>query len=493
MKDMRSEGWLERSYSKRYVPPTHITNNLPLVASLAHRRMSPLPEWVGEGAIIGLEGGSETVEKYMDKLIDAGVKMVGLWLQDWSGLHHAYDGDRLMWDWKLSDEQYPDWSSMRSRMEALGINMLTYINPYFQSNLDDDRMPTSQFTEGDENGYFIKNSNNETYVMKSASIRFGTLDVTNPDAVEWAKDIIKENLIKGAGSKGWMSDFGESVPYDGVMYSGVSGADHHNEYPEMWQQLNRDAVRELGMDDDIAFFSRSAWNKSPGKARVFWLGDQLVTFDDKDGLQTAAIAQQSGGLAGHSIAHSDIGGYTVTDYPLAHYHRSTELLNRWSEFEAFSGGMFRSHVGSSFEDEDKQVWDDDVVGHFGIYSNIFGWLKDYRMELMKVAEERGLPLVRSMFLEFPKDGTVWDENLMKEQFMFGEDFLVAPVFQEGAVEKNVYFPLDEEKWIGIWDGGEHVAGETETVQAELGKIPVFYREGSEWGEKLRGWLGEKGY
>ena len=67
--------------------------------------MSPLPEWTQEGAIIGLEGGSEIVESSMDKLVKAGVQMVGLWLQDWSGLHHAYDGDRLLWDWKLSEEQ----------------------------------------------------------------------------------------------------------------------------------------------------------------------------------------------------------------------------------------------------------------------------------------------------------------------------------------------------------------------------------------------------
>ncbi|GMI44910.1 hypothetical protein TrCOL_g2704 [Triparma columacea] len=459
-------------------------------------RMSPLPEWTQEGAIIGLEGGSEVVESSMDKLIEAEVQMVGLWLQDWSGLHHAYDGDRLLWDWKLSEEQYPDWSGLRTRMNSLGINMLTYINPYFASNLDNGE-DNSQFAEGDANGYFIKNSNNETYVMKSGSIRFGCLDVTNPNAVEWMKDIIKERMLDEAGSMGWMSDFGEAVPYDGVMYSGVSGADHHNEYPEMWQALNYDAVREAGMEDDVAFFSRSAWNKSPGNARVFWLGDQLVTFDDKDGLQTTVIAQQSGGLSGHSIAHSDIGGYTVADYPLAHYHRSPELLKRWSECEAFSGSMFRTHVGSSFEDEDSQAWHDDVVDHFGVFSKVFGYLKEYRLELMQVAEERGLPLVRSMFYQFPDDPAVWDEDLMKEQFMFGDDFLVAPVFQEGAVEKNVYFPVGGGQWIGLWDGS--VWNETvdyagvATVAAPIGRPPVFYKEGSKWGSNMRKWVIDQGF
>ena len=169
---------------------------------------------------------------------------------------------------------------------------------------------------------------------------------------------------------------------------------------------------------------------------------------------------------------------------------------RWSECEAFSGSMFRTHVGSSFEEEDSQAWEDDVVGHFAIFSKAFAFLKEYRLELMKEAEEKGLPLVRSMFYQFPNDRAVWDENLMKEQFMLGDDFLVAPVFQEGATEKNVYFPVGGGQWIGLWDGS--VWNETvdyagvDTVEAPIGRPPVFYKEGSEWGAKMREWVVEQG-
>ena len=456
-------------------------------------RMSSLPTWTQEGAIVGLEGGSDIVEEKMAALQGAGVKMVGLWLQDWAGLHHSYDGDRLQWNWKVSDEQYPDWNDLRSGMEASGIKMMTYINPYFQANLDDpDAIPSSQYTTGDAAGYFIKNSANETYPFKSGFIKFGCLDVTNPEAVEWMKDIIKENLIGEAGSYGWMSDFGEAVPFDAVMHSGISGAEHHNEYPELWQKLNRDAVRELGMDDDIAFFSRSAYSKSPGNARVFWLGDQLTTFDEKDGLITVVIAQQSGGLTGHSLAHSDIGGYTVVDYPLAHYHRSTELLKRWIELEAFSGSMFRTHVGSSFEDSDAQVWDDeDIMQHFGKFAKVFDYLKDYRASLFEKAELRGWPVARSMFMEFPGDAKVWDESLMASQLMFGSDFLVAPVVTDGDVTKGVYFPTYDgcTQWVSVWTGQTYDCGGPEVqVEAALGYIPVFYKSESLYGPGLKDFL-----
>ena len=76
------------------------------------------------------------------------------------------------------------------------------------------------------------------------------------------------------------------------------------------------------------------------------------------------------------------------DYPLAHYHRSTELLKRWIETEAFAGSMFRTHVGSSFEDSDAQVWDDDdTMSFFGKFASIFGYLKAYRGSLFDQAEQ----------------------------------------------------------------------------------------------------------
>lgn len=455
-------------------------------------RMSPLPSWSQEGAIIGLEGGSDMVNENMNTLISNNVAIKGLWLQDWTGHHHSYDGDRLKWNWILSRSHYPDWKEMTSRMDSHGIRMMTYVNPYFQSNLGkDDDSEKSLFAEGNENGYFIKKQGKhgtfETYLINSGSIKFGCLDVTNPDAVAWYKNIIKE-MVEETGCRGWMSDFGEAVPFDGVMHDGSHGIKHHNAYPEFWQDLNREAVAELNMTKEIVFFSRSAYNKSPGKAQVFWVGDQLVSWDMKDGLQTVAVVQQSSGLTGHSISGSDIGGYTMTNYPLAHYERSAELFQRWTELEAFSGSLFRTHLGSSMAENNSQVWDDANIPHFKKFTDIWVWLKDYRHELFLEAEERGSPLVRSLFMTFPNDPATWGSRVIAEQFMFGDEFLVAPVMKEGATKKDIYFPAAGAKWVSIWDGAAYTSGSHETVQAPIGNPPVFYKEGSKWGESLAKYL-----
>ena len=123
------------------------------------------------------------------------------------------------------------------------------------------------------------------------------------------------------GVCGWMCDFGESLPLSADLESGQDAHRFHSLYPHLWGQLNADAVakatRLLGGTDanlceagDVVYFMRSGGPHSPGVARLFWLGDQTVTWDSYDGLGTAIIGMLSEGLSGYSLTHSDIGGYT---------------------------------------------------------------------------------------------------------------------------------------------------------------------------------------
>ena len=62
---------------------------------------------------------------------------------------------------------------------------------------------------------------------------------------------------------------------------------------------------------DVVYFMRSGNYKSPNVSRLFWAGDQLVTWDVHDGLRSAIISILSGSLSGFTLAHTDIGGYTA--------------------------------------------------------------------------------------------------------------------------------------------------------------------------------------
>jgi sulfoquinovosidase len=133
------------------------------------------------------------VQKY-NILKENQVPIAAVWMQDWVGTKEFPEGVRLMWNWKLNREFYPNWDEMIANWTQDGTKAMIYINPYF-ANLTDASITRNLFLEGDALGYFIKNKQNTTYLIKSVSIEFAMIDLTNPNARIWMKSIIKDNLI----------------------------------------------------------------------------------------------------------------------------------------------------------------------------------------------------------------------------------------------------------------------------------------------------------
>jgi len=196
------------------------------------------------------------------------------------------------------------------------------------------------------------------------------------------------------------------------------------------------------------------------------LGDQLVSWDGYDGLQSAITGAVSSGLTGSALTHSDIGGYNsvfnLGTTPGMYFTRSAELLKRWSEFAAFGSALFRTHVGSSTSSLNAQIYDnDDSIDHFGKFASIFGNLSAYRETLMKDASLYGYPLIRPLVLHFPEDEEVWKQfsrwgphtssSTSRDviQYMFGEEFLIVPVITPNATEVQVYFPRRSGTWVHL--------------------------------------------
>ena len=287
----------------------------------------------------------------MDKLLKHEVPLAAVWIQDWVGLRKAFDGDRLKWNWQLDSTYYPDWHGMVKYWgEEHGIRVMTYINPFFSETEGGKVAPGARnlYREGIRHGHFVQSPQGGAYKMHSGSIEFCMLDTTNPDARAWMKEIMKKDMIENSGSAGWMADFGEYLPFDAVLQGGQDAAAYHNIYPEEWARINREAVEEaaiekkttvklkrrltngidivdgkesegaesdlMSVDREVLYFMRSAGLKSPAHTALFWLGDQLVSWDKHDGLKSAIVGALSGGIGGHSITHSDIGGYTMVSY-----------------------------------------------------------------------------------------------------------------------------------------------------------------------------------
>ena len=74
------------------------------ITSVAGRPTRRLPKWTQFGAIVGLEGGTHNVTNNVQKIVNSSVPLVGVWLQDWVGIRHDTDGDRLIWNWEVNQD-----------------------------------------------------------------------------------------------------------------------------------------------------------------------------------------------------------------------------------------------------------------------------------------------------------------------------------------------------------------------------------------------------
>ena len=448
-------------------------------------RMKAMPDWVGQGAILGVESGSESVKAAYQNVTSWGVPLAGVWIQDWSGLIDVTEGERCIWNWQLSYKHYPDWKDMVSKWELDNVKSLVYINPYFANLTDTSGLRENYFKFQDEKGYFVKNSKNETYLIPSISINFGIVDLTNPDAYNWLVSLIQDNIIKEAGAFGWMHDFGEYLPMDAVLHNGQDPVTYHNEYNHQWAKVGHDSTKNLENRDEFVWFMRAGSGNSPKYTRLQWMGDQCHTLDEFDGLNSALIGLFNSGLTGWGLGHSDIGGYTTVKYnpPIVpDIVRSSIVMKRWIEMSAFSDAIFRSHPGSGPK-HNVQVYEDKDLGEFfGKFARIFKKLLPYRKKLFKEVEEYGWPMVRSQMQHYPEDKTA---RSIKTQFLLGRDLQMAPIFSEVNISRDVYMPADE--WDAVFTGSQsqssidNCKGKACWIldqKAEFGKPLVFVRKNS---------------
>ena len=279
------------------------------------------------------------------------------------------------------------------------------------------------------------------------------------------------------GVDGWMADFGEALPYYARLFNDQSGSKYHNKFPVIWSSLNKEIVEEMNNSDSIIYFCRSGFTKSPGETSLFWLGDQLTTWDYHDGIKTAVSGLLSSGLSGHSLNHSDIGAYTSIKTPILKHIRSKELFMRWAELNAFTS-FFRTHEGNRPYDSHQVYSDLETMRHFNKMTRIYVSLGFYRKKLMQDASEKGLPIARHPFIHFHNDVNVL--RISNEQFMLGEEFMIVPVLDKGIKKTKCYLPKGD--WVHLWTQDRYNfinQGKEIEIDASIGMPIVFYKYGSE--------------
>ncbi|MCB0501939.1 MAG: alpha-glucosidase [Bacteroidetes bacterium] len=436
-------------------------------------RMKKLPDWVIEGAIIGMQGGTSKLYNIWNQLQMEETPLAAFWIQDWVGQRTSLVGKQLWWNWELDNNRYPEYDLLLDSLTNNDIQLMGYINPFLVNVYQQKPYRRNQFQEGNDFGYLVKRENGFPYLIPNTSFSSAIIDLSNPETRIWIKDIIKDEII-ARGFKGWMADFGEALPFDAVL-NDEDPATYHNAYAEDWASINKEAVTELDLEDEIVFFSRSGYTKSSGESTLFWLGDQLVDWGENDGIKSAVTGLLSSGMSGFSYMHTDIGGYTSFNVGIGPViTRSKELLERWTQMNAFTV-VFRTHEGLG-PTANYQIYEDETsIAHFAKWAKVFNAWFFYRKQLVEEAANTGIPVVRPPFLHYPDDPNVWD--LTYQQFMLGDQFMIAPVTEEGATSTAIYLPSGD--WINLWTGEElNSNGQTYSIDDLADRPAVFYVKGS---------------
>ena len=432
-----------------------------LVSSLSLRfgRQPQLPDWVLQGAIIGLKDGERSYER-LETYAVADTAISGLWCEDWVGIRQTSFGRRLFWDWKWNPERYPHLDQKIRALRERGMRFMGYVNPYLC-------VDGSLYPKAAAAGYLaLKQGSDEPYIVDFGEFFCGIVDFTNPAAADWFEDeVIGRNLLD-FGLSGWMADFGEYLPTDVRLANGLDGMLAHNEWPVLWARVNANAVARRGQTGEAVFFMRAGFSGVQGLCPLLWAGDQSVDFTRHDGLQTVICAALSSGLLGNAYHHSDIGGYTS----LFGNVRTAELMQRWAEMAAFTAVM-RSHEGNRPQDNLQIDQDPAVLAHFARMTRIYRHLAPYLKMLSVEAAVTGLPVQRPLFLHFEDDPRAYESQTT---YLYGADMLVAPVIVADAVTWRVYLPSGV-TWVHVWSEKEFAGGTEVEIPAPLGSPPVFYR------------------
>ena len=339
-------------------------------------------------------------------------------------------------DWQsnfeFSTTRFDDPAKMVEDLGAAGLRVSLWQLPYFTTK-------NSLYDEIVTNGYHVRNQ------AGTLPDEDAILDFSNPEAVEWYQEKLAGLLRMGVDVI--KADFGEGAPVTGLYASGRSGWYEHNLYPLRYNQVVAEVTEEITGSGIL--WGRSAWAGSQ-RYPLHWSGDAENT---NSAMAATLRAGLSFGLSGFSYWSHDIGGFVNRP--------SRDLYRRWLGF-----GVLTSHTRThGAPPREPWEWDAGIVEDFQRALGLKYSLMPYIYAQSVAASERGHPVLRPFFFEYPDDPTSW---LVEDAYLFGAELLVAPLIEAGDT-RPVYLPPGE--WIDYQSGRTYPGSAWHEIQA--GEIPVI--------------------
>lgn len=415
----------------------------------------PLPPFWTMGYITSKYGYHNQQEALgaVDSLKQRGFPLDGIVFDlYWYGVET--DMGRLEWNKK----QFPDHKAMLDSLNSMGVHTVLISQPYINKigAIDNYNFLNSK-------GLLTKDANGDTNDVTTWVGEAGMFDVSNPETREWLWNRLRP--LTAEGLSGWWGDLGEPEvhPLTIVHANGEKASEYHNVYGNEWSKLIYDGLRKDFPEMRPMLMMRGGTTGLQRYAVFPWTTDVSRSWG---GFEPQVNLMLNSGLSGLGYMGSDLGGFAVD--PENPYQ--PELYVRWLESGVFSPVM-RTHAQYKPEPYHYPA-QLDILRR--LIKMRYEWLP-YNYTLAYENARYGYPLARP--LNFESEDKSDDLSNIEDEYMWGNEVLVAPVFKSGARSRVVKFPAGE--WIN-WHNPSlrYKGGSKATVAAPLGQIPLFVRAGS---------------
>jgi alpha-D-xyloside xylohydrolase len=351
-------------------------------------------------------------------------------------------------DFQWDKRVFPEPKDMLKRLKDKGLKICVWINPYIAQE-------SILFEEGMKNGYLIRRPNGDVWQWDMWQPAMGIVDFTNPAACEWYSDKLK--ALVDVGVDCFKTDFGERIPTDVVYYDGSDPLKMHNYYTHLYNKVVFETLKERLGEKEAAVFARSA-TAGGQQFPVHWGGDCSA---DYESMAESLRGGLSLCMSGFGFWSHDIGGFESTS--------TADVYKRWAAFGLLSSHS-RLHGSTSYRVP--WLYDEEAVDVVRFFSKLKCSIMPYLYKTAVTASNTGIPVMRSMVLEFPKDPTCFN---LDKQYMLGDSLLVAPIFNDKG-EALYYLP--EGSWTNFFTGERVQGGRWIREKHGYLSIPLMVRENS---------------
>lgn len=375
-------------------------------------------------------------------------------------------------DW-LNKTRWPDPKKMITGFTNKKINTVLIAEPFILKG-------TKNYNDAQK--YLATDSLGNPYQLTDFYFGVGgLLDIFKKDAGGW---IWKTHYRKqiGNGVTGWWTDLGEPEKHPADLLHNLEDlgikrhlkADEvHNVYGHYWNKMLFENYAKDLPDQRLFHLNRAGFAGSQRYSIFPWSGDVSRSWS---GLRAQLPVMLGMSMSGVPYIHADAGGFAGGE-------GDNELYVRWLQFAGFTP-VFRPHGTALFE-LDKEAYS--FPSEPALIEEPFrSYAKDaikmryallpYNYTLAYRQAAKGDPLVAPLYYYYPKDTAAIS---VEDEFMWGENILVAPVLQKGALSRKVYFPAG--KWYSLQNNSKPANETYESIanfSTPINESAVFVKAGS---------------